>query len=515
MAKKRKPVSNPARGFATVSAPSRPKAQEVSSDPDHPNASDANNVGQEEGCDATPIGAPSVANSTNDPKEISALTPQQLEEHLEDAELENLVLEYGEQSKRDALRQVTRLETERRTLRAQAIPLETGGWLSQTLMDKTLDLQKSELTAKSRYDLSSMNVTASSDEVLIKLWTLQQVLRSLQVPLETKVLRYASRAVIDFAASYRDHIWGLNESFEWLSLSAEAEDLPSLSSGVPVNGGTSNGDGEYASSADASLVTSPARQAAQPEGVDLEPLSQDSKRPGEAEEAEQPEESDGSSDEDDSNEPAQLVDKYADLRMAVLRHELSVGSQDTADNNWDRKILGPRRIKTLRRRVGEIERDILFDKSAAAAHWVPISHQVHAEHAQSRSKITQSSSEAAPIVEPQQTSQETNVGTARSSDDDEDGLFGEMFDTAQKYTPGLRESIPIETDDSVLLIDFGKFGGVSPRKVLEEYCKLRYAIMHVNFLVGRSNSDIRNMLMSIQGQEMSRHISKSLDHFVL
>ena len=475
MAKKKRPISNPARGFATVSVPSRPKAQEVSSDPDHPNASDAKKVAPEEESEAPPIGPTLGAIGTNDPKGISTLTPQQLEEHLEDAELENLVAKYAEKSKRDALRQVIRLETERRTLRAQAIPLETGGWLSQTLMNEVLDLQKSGLTTKFRSSLSSIDVTASSDEVLIKTWTLQQVLRSLQMPLETEVLRYASRAVSDSTASHRDYIWGLDESLEWLSLNAVVEGLPSLSSGVPVTGVTSNGDGEYVSSADASRATSPTRQAAQPEGVNSKPLPEDSKRSGEvvAEEAERAEESDVSSDEDDTNEPAQLVDKYVNLRMTILRHELSVDSQDAADKHWTTKVPGSRRIRTLRRRVGEIERDILFDKDAAAAHWTTISRQIHAEHAQSRSKIAQSNSEATPSLDLQQTPQEANVDTARSSDDDEDGLFGEMFDTAQKYTPSSRDTIPTETDDSVLLIDFGKTGGQSPRKVLEDYCKLR------------------------------------------
>src|SRR5271155_3096538 len=138
--KKKKAAANPARGFATVSLPSKGSAarqendiletqgvqNEGSRQGGSENASNLQGDGIEQGSNSTQNG------------EIQNMSPEELDQHLQDSELQSILDEHGSRCKADAARQVARLEAERRTLRSQATKAITNSWLPDVAVDDIL-----------------------------------------------------------------------------------------------------------------------------------------------------------------------------------------------------------------------------------------------------------------------------------------------------------------------------------------------------------------------------------------
>src|SRR5688572_11201407 len=136
--KKKKPAANPARGFATTSIASKPRpetAEEPAKPPSKAEAEAAASSQTATGASGDSPGGPAgpaIAETT--------LSPEEFEKQLEEAQLQIIVDKYAAKVKRDAQRQRTRLETDRRLLRSQADYVSSSKWLSQELMDHVLDL---------------------------------------------------------------------------------------------------------------------------------------------------------------------------------------------------------------------------------------------------------------------------------------------------------------------------------------------------------------------------------------
>jgi ATP-dependent RNA helicase DHX29 len=235
--KKSKPSTNPARGFTTTSVASRPRVDAnaspcalesspgSSTKPDSAAGSKASNT----------AGASATAHSNTGDIQTqpeASLSPAEFEKQLEESELQLLVEKYARKVKRDASRQKTRLDTERRLLRAQAEALNTRKWLPQELMDQILDL----IQAESRFATSSASSLnserpanekmPSEEELAMKLWTLQQTLTDLFSPEKVKaVLEYVLELTPSVASANKDYVWGLEEALDWLAKSCSREEL--------------------------------------------------------------------------------------------------------------------------------------------------------------------------------------------------------------------------------------------------------------------------------------------------
>jgi ATP-dependent RNA helicase DHX29 len=222
--KKKKPAVNPARSVATTSIASKSKVDvpEVDSTPPKEETEDTklqqDSNSASTGAGTGVIGAPQ--------KELS---PEEFERQLETSELQGLVEKHAQKSKRDALRQKTRLETDRRVLRGQAESLNTRKWLPPELMDEILDL----VMAEGRFtgaatDASNLAKPASEEDLTIRLWTLQQALVGAGF-VDNKVT-LAMRFVLDIADKIslgnKDAIWGMEEALDWLARACSREELP-------------------------------------------------------------------------------------------------------------------------------------------------------------------------------------------------------------------------------------------------------------------------------------------------
>lgn len=230
--KKAKPVANPARGFATTSIASKQVARVE--DPDDP-SSNADRASKSAAPPPHGADLPATAQTTSSSKaaqaKTEALSPEEFEKQLEESELQLLVEKHAQKVKKDAQRQRSRLETDRRLLRPQAEPINIKKWLPQELMDEILDL----VQAESRFSTSSTGTESLNnakllpeEDLTIKLWTLQHVLEGVAFPMPKvdAVLRYVLEIGPHVSGSNRESIWGLEEALDWLARECDKEELP-------------------------------------------------------------------------------------------------------------------------------------------------------------------------------------------------------------------------------------------------------------------------------------------------
>lgn len=232
--KTKKPAANPARGFATTSVASKPRLDPAEA-ADETLPSTANDDTAPQSQDAPPSG--STTTTAGQVAPAKTLSPEEFERQLEESELQLLVEKYAQKVRRDAQRQKTRLETDRRLLRGQAESLNAKKWLPQELMDHVLDL----IQAEGRFAASSVSSDGATsrlpaeEDLAIKLWTLQQTLAGSDCPQER--VQQALQYVLDIAPNISNNvksetIWGLEEVMDWLARECERDELPDYSGRV-------------------------------------------------------------------------------------------------------------------------------------------------------------------------------------------------------------------------------------------------------------------------------------------
>jgi ATP-dependent RNA helicase DHX29 len=230
--KKKKPAANPARGFATTSVASKPRPEVTEPEP-KPAVAKGQDTPPSTQKDAPPSSS-TVDNATATANSQEAtLSPEEFEKHLEESELQILVEKHATKTKKDALRQRNRLDTDRRLLRSQADSINSFKWLPQDLMNHILDL----VQAENRFTASSLSTSDSNgagkmlpeEEMIIRLWTLQQTLTAAEFPTEriAAVIRYILYIAPNVSTTSRESIWGLEEALDWLARECRIDELPS------------------------------------------------------------------------------------------------------------------------------------------------------------------------------------------------------------------------------------------------------------------------------------------------
>ena len=225
--KKKKPASNPARGFATTSIASKTKPEASSVDAEEATSEELPTiVGNQQGEPVTTQGSETRTGQLAFAE--GNLSPEEFEKQLEESELQVLVEKHAQKSKRDAQRQQKRLEIDRRILRGQAENLSTRKWLPPELMEEILDLVQEEGRYPSQTLESTTSKQLSEDEFTVRLWTLHQSLVGTGF-IEAKVSQ-AMQYVLDISAKIgganKDSIWGLEEALDWLARDCSREELP-------------------------------------------------------------------------------------------------------------------------------------------------------------------------------------------------------------------------------------------------------------------------------------------------
>lgn len=491
--KKKKAASNPARGFATTSTASKPKhdgAKELKSGVQL----DVENNDAHSTISKDCVRIDSSANREHE-KPLDELTPEELESQLEESGLQILVENHGENIKKSVSRQLSRFQSEKRLLLSQAEQLSIRQWLPPEIMQIITDLLQAQEDSNGYLKASIVsNHTAtdlSEDDLLVKLWTLKRILPLLGFSEQRTdlALHYLVTTAIKSGpqspALSKDSIWGLDECFAWLGLNSEPVNLPKF-----------EGREEHSDcSADQepsglSLHTPiPTPNDSRPES----PLSQEHplRQP-------QPDEDStlsSASESDSDEEPEQLVTNY--LALLLRLHEIS---PELTENDAKRQRRGRskhpmtgsitdsskvRRIERLRAKIHKIKSDLLFDEDKANSRWANIRIDLAQEAAERKRLGIRNDGEQPKATLPVQ----SNNNLAVSHDDDDDdtdgmlsGFFSGLPDTTTDPATGLSITSTVNQDgSSVEIRDFGKWTGVSPRRVLEEACKARWDFRFVDW----------------------------------
>ena len=229
--KSKKPAANPARGFATTSVASKPRIDPAEASGDITPAGKVDDAAAPPTADAPQNNTTTTKTDNVPTKQLSA---EEFERQLEESALQLLVEKYSQKVRRDAQRQRSRLETDRRLLRGAAETLNTRKWLPQELMDHVLEL----IRAESRFAASSVSSEGATsrlppeEDLIIKLWTLQQALEGSDFPEDR--IQPALQFVLDIAPNIPpnfkgDSIWGLEEVLDWLARECSKDELPDYS----------------------------------------------------------------------------------------------------------------------------------------------------------------------------------------------------------------------------------------------------------------------------------------------
>lgn len=498
--KAKKPAANPARGFATTSIASKPRADTADGIDDIADAATKGNGNAPPSSkDAPPSTAGQPGDAAKGTKPENPLSPEEFERQLEESELQLLVEKYAQKVKRDAQRQKNRLETDRRLLRSQAEPINTKKWLPQELMDHLLDL----VQAEGRFAASSVVTEGGTtgkvlqeEDATMKLWTLQQTLTGAGFPEEK--IRPVLQFVLDMAAnvstSNRDSIWGLDEALDWLARECTQEELPNY-----------DGRGKLPpkSQADTPLDSPLPSGANTPRLLDVE-AGLGSRLKNGALNSRSPRASSPRKPAvvfDEDIEPDELLPAYLETKEKLFA--LQRPKQDTVKGkqSQSRQIGSTKDPEEayLLAKLDRIEKDVLFDKFVADEEWRPKKIVLEKEYAaEKKRKAEEEDSKKAPEDRSDENG-EDGVGQeaeriaaeilAQQNDDDDDDddqaladLFASLPVSEVDPTTGKTSTVVNGANGTkVTLRDFAKWSGVSPMRALEEACRSRDSSVRITY----------------------------------
>ncbi|GAB1319740.1 ATP-dependent RNA helicase DHX29 [Madurella fahalii] len=479
--KAKKPAANPARGFATTSIASKPRIDPAEAPGDNIP------VGKSDDAAAPPVNkAPQTSTATNPDNNAPTkeLSPEEFERQLEESELQLLVEKYAQKVRRDAQRQKTRLETDRRLLRAQAETLNTKKWLPQELMDHILGL----IQAEGRFAASSVSSEGATsrlppeEDLMIKLWTLQQTLENSDFPADR--VQPALQFVLDIAPNISpnvkgESIWGLEEVLDWLARECAKEELPDYSGRrtAPKSQADTPADTPLTSRATTPFEIDPKL------GTKLKSGALRGSRPA------SPKRSTVTYDED--IEPDQLLPFYLETKTKLFsiqrpRQDAAKGkgAKDKTEEPYD-----PEEALLLAK-LERVAKDVLFDKFVAEQQWrakrITLEKEYAAAKAEEKKKRAAEEPPPAATDSDDINEEAERIAAEILDEEDDDQALADLFSSlpVSEVDPltGKTNTVMNGADGKKVTIrDFGKWTGVSPMRALEEACRSRDSSARISY----------------------------------
>jgi ATP-dependent RNA helicase DHX29 len=515
MAKKKKPAANPARGFATTSIASKPKANEEA---EKPQTDAPLPKGGKLELDTRTTSKDATAPESVKEKELHELTPEELTERLEQNELQRLVDTYGPKVRREVSRLDSKLRADSRVLRSQADNVSLRRWLPEELMLEILDTIQKERNDENKHPMQLAAVNHSDEMFFFRCWTLWESLIDFGMPTEHVV--QAVRAVIENppqqdAGSY---VWGFKESMDLLAVDLEESQLPSY------DGRKSRPGQSITTSTENSAINTPAESAfTSPETspkyvvslVRIRPYTDVGSRPT-GWSRRQPEESDGSeqiadidiNDFESDEEPEDLVSFYLSIKERLYKHRPEIvessgikGKKGKSEMNFTL----PSPLKTNERRLQmkmkTIESDMLFDKHEAEQRWSLRRIQLMQEAASARASASSTTddmstarSDTKPTTHGEADEDSASISSPAGSTMGDDVMLGDMLVSAED-TATAESAAESTTESSVKIRDMGKMTGLSAKRILEDACRGRDGRAVISYkMVSRSTYISRHSL---------------------
>ena len=185
-----------------------------------------------------------------------------------------------------------------------------------------------------------------------------------------------------------------------------------------------------------------------------------------------------SSESDSDTDPEALTIKYLAFkkRLYDLRPELADTLRKKPSNRANQTANctdSDPRIAKLQRKIADIESDILFDRDEAEFQWVE-TQKLMAKEAAERKTLHLGD----PILQENRLRRVPALATSSVNADTDAAnleldMLADLFSSADTET-GATNSQATNLDEKVVTVrDFGKLGGLKPRRVLEDACKAR------------------------------------------
>ncbi|KAK4154051.1 P-loop containing nucleoside triphosphate hydrolase protein [Chaetomidium leptoderma] len=480
--KAKKPAANPARGFATTSVASKVRVDPAESPDDITPASNVSDAAA-----PPPNDVPQTA-TTNNTKTVEKvpeqqLSPEEFERQLEESALQLLVEKYAQKVRKDALRQKTRLETDRRLLRAAAETINTRKWLPQELMDHVLGLIRAEgrFAASSVGSEGATSRLPSEEDLIIRLWTLQETLENSGFPEDR--IQPALHFVLDIAPnipynSRSELVWGLEEVLDWFARECSREELPDYS-------GRKTGS---KSQADTPADT-PSRSATP---LEIDPRLGTKIKGGALNQSRTVSPKRRTVTYDEEIEPDQLLPFYLETKTKLFA--IQRPRQDTAKRkgtkNKTESSNDPEEVLLLAK-LDRAEKDVLFDKYVAEQQWrnkrIVLEKEYAAARAEEKKNEAPEEPPAANDSNDVNTEAERIAAEILAEDSDDDGLadlFSSLPVSEVDPVTGKTNTVVNGADGSRIIIrDFGKWTGVTPMRALEEACRSRDSSVKISYHV--------------------------------
>ncbi|PQE23976.1 helicase associated domain-containing protein [Rutstroemia sp. NJR-2017a WRK4] len=503
--KKKKPAANPARGFATTSIASKPKTETPTTETEKDDPTESA-VGTSEGQQSKDQ-AETLAANDKSAEQKQNLSPEEFEKQLEHSDLQLLVEKHSQKSKRDALRQKTRLETDRRVLRGQAEILSTRKWLPPELMEEILDLIKMEgRFSGPATDTSSMKQLAEED-LTIRLWTLQQSLIGAGF-LPDKVMS-AIQHVLDIAdkisGGSKDNIWGLEEALEWLSRECSRDELPDYQNFHRKAGPKSQNVlvlilCSPETPFDSPIASGTTTPKLEPDTRHFSSALQNGTYTPRTEKKQGASKKVATIDYDSDIDPDDLLPVYLESKEKLFLIQSTKSSSESRENNKKNGRKPSESVSTngeagkLARKIKRIEDDVLFDKYVADQKWDVRRIQLEREGAARRAlelvadEKELSETDTVEDSEDEVSREAAKIGKAMLEDtgSDDDAALSDLFASlpVTEVDPLTGKSSTVVNGNNgvkVTIRDFGKWSGVNPTRVLEEACRARDSSVKLNY----------------------------------
>ncbi|KAK4990405.1 hypothetical protein LTR50_002580 [Elasticomyces elasticus] len=491
--KKKKPAANPARGFATTSITSKPKAvvnsnvtpSEISSISTAPTSVTSEDV-------------VSRGDISDRARELHELSPEELEAQLEISELQNLVEKHATKARKASSRQVTRLQTEQRLLRSQAETLSVRDWLPDELVSMVIDLALEEPQInRPLLQTASKRKAVNEDIMLSRLWQLQLTLLDLSIP--SSLVQDVVEHMCHFPPpdEMSSQVWGLIEGLDWIALHGQSSGLrPYDEPAIKPSTGSAHASASayFLTVKDTPQMTPSTSGYATPEVAPPISLSEIDK-PLVQLALEDPGDDTDVSDLASDLEEDELLSVYISTKIRLFERDpdllLVTGvRKQKSKSRVTKSETAPTKPSSgsskLLKKLYAIESDILFDQREADARWIEKHTALVQEQAQrkrlrlhpgdtkhvasshSKAAETESTGDAVSVLDDAARTADALLKEFEDSDDD---LIGGIFDTIPQPITSTKS-----TDDAppnVVLRDFGKSVGMNPRRVLEEACRAR------------------------------------------
>ena len=179
-----------------------------------------------------------TATEPNEPSEpknettgLFQLSPDQLEQQLENSELQFLLDQYGPKTRQASSRAASKLMTDKRIFRGQATLLSTKEWLPDDLVDYALSIIQGEKNDVSISNSRIKRPFVAEEDLLIRLWCLRETL--LQIGFDVGIVGSTLQFLAEepHLVNLDIHPWGISEALEHLAVHCDLKALPPYTRG--------------------------------------------------------------------------------------------------------------------------------------------------------------------------------------------------------------------------------------------------------------------------------------------